>query len=219
MDAPLRRSHRSRAAGLSTCTQADEPAQTDRLLRRAGSHCADSSVEPPSRSLGRASPLDATRTARNQHTLPSPNNDAWRPGGLLNDAESDAPTPSSASAILSAPSTMSRSGHSASLHALTPLTSSDSSPPGKLPSPRSAKPTHSASARSAPLGTPNNAAATITPVNTPPDTRISVFPSDGVLGQRLTYDPLLDSKLDKKARQSRTPKYTAILDKVCDGYT
>ncbi|KAE8864963.1 hypothetical protein PTNB73_05851 [Pyrenophora teres f. teres] len=44
-----------------------------------------------------------------------------------------------ASSILSAPSNMSRSGHKHSLHALTPLTSSDSSPPGKLPSPRASK--------------------------------------------------------------------------------
>jgi histone-lysine N-methyltransferase SETD1 len=57
---------------------------------------------------------------------------------------------------------------------------------------------------------------TITPVNTPPEThtRISIFPVDGLLGERLTYDPLLDSKLDKKARQSRAPIYKQILDKV-----
>jgi len=30
----------------------------------------------------------------------------------------------------------------------------------------------------------------------------------------MTYDPLLDSKLDKKARQSRPPTYKQILDKV-----
>lgn len=114
---------------------------------------------------------------------------------------------------------MSRSGQRTSHHALTPLTSSDSSPPGKLPSPRSTKPSYetmhatTASSRGAPSSAPNNVANTITPVNTPPETRISVFPSDGVLGQRLTYDPVLDPKLDKKARQSRTPKYTSILDK------
>lgn len=70
-----------------------------------------------------------------------------------------------------------------------------------------------ASSRAAPSSATNTVANTITPVNTPPETRISVFPSDGVLGQRLTYDPVLDPKLDKKARQSRTPKYTSILDK------
>lgn len=122
-------------------------------------------------------------------------------------------------------SNMSRSGHNNTLHALTPLTSSDSSPPGKLPSPRSAKPSHETmfanptSSRPVLSSAPENGTDTITPVNTPPDTRPSIFPADGVLGQRLAYDPLLDPKLDKKARQSRTPKYTAILDKVCDGYT
>jgi histone-lysine N-methyltransferase SETD1 len=43
---------------------------------------------------------------------------------------------------------------------------------------------------------------------------MSIFPSDGILGERLTYDPLLDSKLDKKARHSRPPIYKQILDKV-----
>lgn len=118
---------------------------------------------------------------------------------------------------------MSRSGQYTSLHALTPLTSSDSSPPGKLPSPRSAQPSHETmhatftSSRAAPSSASNNVTNTITPVNTPPETRISLFPTDGVLGQRLTYDPLLDPKLDKKARQSRTAKYNPILDKVCEG--
>ncbi|KAL6709737.1 histone methyltransferase set1 [Coniothyrium glycines] len=113
---------------------------------------------------------------------------------------------------------MSRSGHYTSLSALTPLTSSDSSPPGKLASPRSANPSYetmhaTSSSRAAPSSAPNNAINNITPVNTPPEMRISVFPADGVLGQRLTYDPLVDPKLDKKAKQSRGPKYTPILDK------
>lgn len=60
---------------------------------------------------------------------------------------------------------------------------------------------------------PASAATIITPANTPPDTRRSVFPSDNILGQRLTYDPLLDAKLDKKAKHSRTAKYSPILDK------
>lgn len=104
------------------------------------------------------------------------------------------------------------------------MTSSDSSPPGKLSSPRSAKHSYetmhaaAASSRAAPANAPNTITNTITPAHTPPETRRSVFPADGVLGQRLTYDPLLDSKLDKKTRQSRTPKYNPILDKVREGY-
>jgi histone-lysine N-methyltransferase SETD1 len=107
---------------------------------------------------------------------------------------------------------MSRTGPRSNLHALTPLTSSDSSPPGKLPSPRSATPAYDtmlAASKPTPTDT-----ITITPVNTPPDSRPSVWPADGVLGQRLTYDPLLDPKLDKKARNTRSPSYKPILDKV-----
>ncbi|KZM23189.1 histone-lysine N-methyltransferase [Ascochyta rabiei] len=113
---------------------------------------------------------------------------------------------------------MSHSGQHLTLQALTPLTNADSSPPGKQPSPRSTRPSYdtmpkSAASRAPPSSAPPNGTDTITPVNTPPETRISIFPPDGVLGQRITYDPLLDSKLDKKARQSRPPTYKQILDK------
>ncbi|KAL1654894.1 histone methyltransferase set1 [Didymella pomorum] len=114
---------------------------------------------------------------------------------------------------------MSRSGQRITLQALTPLTNTDSSPPpGKLASPRSTRSSYdtmhkSTASRAAPSSAPANGTDTITPINTPPETRISIFPSDGVLGQRITYDPLLDSKLDKKARQSRPPTYKQILDK------
>jgi histone-lysine N-methyltransferase SETD1 len=122
------------------------------------------------------------------------------------------------------PPTMSRLGHSTLLHALTPLTSSDSSPPGKLPSPRSAKPSYdtmnaTAPSRVAPPSAPDNGAETITPVNTPPETRISVFPADGALAKRLIYDPSVDPKLDKKARNSRQAQYKTVVDKVREGYT
>jgi histone-lysine N-methyltransferase SETD1 len=79
--------------------------------------------------------------------------------------------------------------------------------------------TTSSSTHAAPSTAPNNVADTITPINTPPETRISVFPADGVLGQRSTYDAQLDPKLDKRARAKGTAKYTTILDKVRDGYT
>ncbi|KAF1845686.1 histone H3-K4 methyltransferase Set1 [Cucurbitaria berberidis CBS 394.84] len=193
----------------------------DRILRRAGSHRAGSSVHSPSPSASAviaSSAAGETRATSTSNNLYSPNNDARCPGELLNDLGSHSSTPPPSS-TLSEPSTMSRCGQYTSLHALTPLTSSDSSPPGKLPSPRSITSSYetmhatSASTRAAPSSASNNVTNTITPINTPPETRISVFPSDGVLGQRLTYDPLLDPKLDKKARQSRTPKYTSILDK------
>jgi len=113
---------------------------------------------------------------------------------------------------------MSRSGQAISLHALTPLTSSDSSPPGKLPSPRSAKPPYETmsatiSSRAAPSSALHHDPDTITPVNTPPETRLSVWPADGIVAKRLVYDPTTDTKLDKKARQLRHPQYKSITDK------
>lgn len=148
-----------------------------------------------------------------------PRNNAQRPSYLLDDIDSNPSTPTLTSSIPSAPWTMSRSGHNNSLHALTPLTSSDSSPPGKLPSPRSSKLSHetmhatSSSLRAAPSSASNNVADTITPINTPPESRRSVFPADGVLGQRSTYDAQLDPKLDRRARAKGTAKYSTILDK------
>lgn len=75
-----------------------------------------------------------------------------------------------------------------------------------------------AAAHTAPSSAPNNVADTITPINTPPETRRSVFPADGVLGQRATYDAQLDPKLDRRARAKGVAKYTTILDKVREGY-
>ncbi|KAI8936001.1 hypothetical protein NX059_007504 [Plenodomus lindquistii] len=196
--------------------------RTARTLRRAASQRAH--LPFPSSSKAAATAPRAGRDARrprasNPLPLPSPSNDAQQPQELLSDIDSAGSTPTHASSTFSAPSAMSRAGHTTNLSALTPLTSSDSSPPGKLPSPRPAKPSYetmhaaSASAHPAPATAATMGPSTITPVNTPPETRISVFPADGVLGQRLTYDPLLDPKLDKKAKQSRTAKYNAILDK------
>jgi histone-lysine N-methyltransferase SETD1 len=76
----------------------------------------------------------------------------------------------------------------------------------------------SSSLRAAPSSASNNVADTITPINTPPESRRSVFPADGVLGQRSTYDAQLDPKLDRRARAKGTAKYSTILDKVREGY-
>jgi histone-lysine N-methyltransferase SETD1 len=73
----------------------------------------------------------------------------------------------------------------------------------------------SSSSRAAPASAPNHVADTITPINTPPETRISVFPPDGVLGKRMTYDAAVDPKLDERSRLRGKAKYTTILDKVC----
>ncbi|KAF2111338.1 hypothetical protein BDV96DRAFT_499437 [Lophiotrema nucula] len=106
---------------------------------------------------------------------------------------------------------MSYPGQATSLHALTPLTSTDSSPPGKLPSPRSVRPmtdsmhaTHTSS-----LTAPQkNASATMTPAHTPPETRRTARPTDGKMGQRIVFDPQLDPQ-KRKAKQA----YKDIIEK------
>jgi histone-lysine N-methyltransferase SETD1 len=75
-----------------------------------------------------------------------------------------------------------------------------------------------ASSRAVPSSAPNNVADTITPINTPPETRISIFPADGKVAKRLIYDPYIDAKLDKKMR-SKQVQYKTVVDKVCEGYT
>jgi histone-lysine N-methyltransferase SETD1 len=75
------------------------------------------------------------------------------------------------------------------------------------------------SSRAAPSSAPHHVTDTITPVNTPPETRISVFPTDGVLAKRLVYDPYPDTKLDKKVRHSKPAQYKTVVEKVREGYT
>jgi histone-lysine N-methyltransferase SETD1 len=193
-----------------------------RTPRRTGSQRAGSSACLHS-VVTATSATSETRSNKKQPNLDSPHDNARRVDELLNCVDSGSATPSSTSSTFSPPTTMSRSGQSISLHALTPLTSSDSSPPGKLLSPRSAKPSYetmsaTASSLPAPSSAPNNDTNTITPINTPPETRRSVWPADGVVAKRLYYDPSTDTKLDKKARQNRPPQYKSIVDKVCEGY-
>jgi histone-lysine N-methyltransferase SETD1 len=219
----LQRSHQELDSDIESMSGRRRSERAERSLRRAASR---SSVT--SHSAAAATPTSAVRetrsSSRRRNNSNSPQSDARRPSELLDDADSDSSTPTPASSAFSAPPTMSRSGHNNSLHALTPLTSSDSSPPGRLPSPRSSKLSHetmhatSASTRTAPSSASNNVADTITPINTPPETRMSVFPADGVLGQRSTYDAQLDPKLDRRARAKGQAKYTTILDKVRAGY-
>lgn len=197
-------------------------ARDDASLRGAASLSAASAVTS---SVGRPALASSAAGENIRHDTYShtytPNDHGPRSGDVLNSADSDSSIPSSASSVFS--STMSGPGRNPPLHALTPLTSTDSSPPGKLPSPRSAKPSHEtmlATTLTAPLSaSAKNATDTITPVHTPPEARISIWPADGKLGQRLNYDPMLDTKLDKKAKHSRGPIYKPILDKVREGHT
>jgi [histone H3]-lysine4 N-trimethyltransferase SETD1 len=193
-------------------------AKDDRSLRRA-----DSSVSARSRLPGVTSAgTGENNVTEDNSTTHSPNDHGLRSTDLLNRAGSDSSVPSSASSVFSTANNMSFTGHNPSLHALTPLTSTDSSPPGKLPSPRSAKPSHEtmyATSNNAPSSAiAKTAADTITPVHTPPEARISIWPADGKLGQRLYYDPMMDDKLDSRAKRA-PPPYKDIYDKVREGHT
>jgi histone-lysine N-methyltransferase SETD1 len=190
----------------------------DRSLRRAAS-----SVSARPRVSGATSAgAGEKHVIEDKSTTHSPDNHGLRFGDLLDRAGSDSSSASSASSIFSAAHAMSSTGRNLSLHALTPLTSTDSSPPGKLPSPRLAKPSHEtmyATSHNAPSSAiAKNATDTITPVHTPPDVRVSIWPADGKLGQRLYYDAMMDpNNKDQRAKRA-PPKYTDIYDKVREGH-
>jgi histone-lysine N-methyltransferase SETD1 len=194
-------------------------AEGDKSLRRTGSRLADSSVSPRSRSSASTAASAGENTpAEDKNNTLYQDDHGPRFGDLLDRGSSDSSIHSSASSVFSTANTMSHSGRKPSLHALTPLTSTDSSPPGKLPSPHSAKPSpetmHAISHTALSSAHTKTATDTITPVHTPPEARISVWPTDGKLGSRISYDPLMDSKLDKKAKHSGKPVYKPILDKL-----
>lgn len=193
-------------------------ATKDRSLRRA-----DTSVSARPRVPGATSAGAGEKHVTEGKSITySPDSHGLRFGDLLDRAGSDSSTASSASSVFSVANNMSYTGRNPSLHALTPLTSTDSSPPGKLPSPRSAKPAHEAmyaTTHNAPSSAiAKNATDTITPVHTPPDARISIRPADGKLGQRLYYDVMMDPNNKDQRAKRVPPKYTEIYDKVREGH-
>ncbi|KAF2262533.1 histone H3-K4 methyltransferase Set1 [Lojkania enalia] len=176
--------------------------------RRAGSHRADSSVPCLSPSSAYRSsahsrlPHSGNSNQNNSSSSHSPAEDGIGADDLLNRIGSASSLASSTSSIFSAPPTkMSYGGQTQAIHALTPLTSSDSSPPGKPFSPRSAKPsmdTMNAAAtplqNAIPNGIPKAVSETITPVHTPPENRRQARPTSGSMGQRIVFDPALHKK-------------------------
>lgn len=140
------------------------------------------------------------------------------PGDLLNTVGSASSLSSAASSVFSSnQANMSyHNGFASSSHALTPLTNAESSPPGKLPSPRTAKRTfeqmHHASISTspyhAPAGDAHGTPQTITPVQTPPEPSLQARPGPGeAKGCKLTYDPETDPQLTSKDRRKFKPKY------------
>ncbi|KAF2474882.1 SET domain-containing protein [Lindgomyces ingoldianus] len=194
----------------------------DNQTRRAGSHRASSSVNtnPPS-SAPSAVACGENIATEDKNTTPSPEDDN-RSGDLLNGVGSTSSLASSASSVFSSATNMSYPGHTSSLHALTPLTSTDSSPPGKLPSPRSAQPSTETMHATAALphcapatNVSNNVAETMTPVHTPPDAKLAVRPTDGNMGSRILYDPMLIPKTANQGRHEKkpAPRYKDIVEK------
>jgi histone-lysine N-methyltransferase SETD1 len=87
--------------------------------------------------------------------------------------------------------------HSAQVHTLTPLTSTDSSPPCKAGSPSYARTGNAmVTTDEAPAMETADPKEALTPARTPPAPRLSAFPS-GVKGSKVTLDPDLDKKKRK----------------------
>ncbi|KAF2099210.1 histone H3-K4 methyltransferase Set1 [Rhizodiscina lignyota] len=138
-------------------------------------------------------------------------------GDLLNGVGSASSLASTASSVFShgaQPNMATYTGVSGHQHALTPLTNTDSSPPGKNLSPRSAKaPSDLMTLKSAELYatadvTSNNVSETITPIHTPPETHQQARPGPGEeKGSKLVWDPELDEKLSAKDKKRFKAKY------------
>lgn len=106
-------------------------------------------------------------------------------------------------------------GTLSNMNALTPLTTADSSPPGKPLSPRTAKRSyeqmHNGSTTSPHLahtGDARGISETLTPVQTPPESDLQARPGSGAIkGNRLIYDPENDPNLTPKERKKYKPRY------------
>ncbi|KAF2730580.1 histone H3-K4 methyltransferase Set1 [Polyplosphaeria fusca] len=199
----------------------NQRARYDASPRRTGSQRADRSVPPAPPSSALPLPRSATGHHHladdyNTYTTPAADDHDRRARNLLTRPGSESSLASSTSSVFSpADSKMSYSNQATSIHALTPLTSTDSSPPGKLPSPRSAHPSNETShaviapSRNAPsIAALNSASAAMTPVHTPPEKRVSARPVDGKMGTRIVFDP----QLDPKHRKAKTA-YKEIIEK------
>ncbi|KAF2842648.1 histone H3-K4 methyltransferase Set1 [Patellaria atrata CBS 101060] len=141
-------------------------------------------------------------------------------GDLLNGVGSASSLASTVSSVFSsgghsAPNMSSYPGATANVHALTPLTNNDFSPPGKTSSPHTIKPHNDAmyidNTLSQDIATANRSHSTsnaITPIHTPPEPNLQARPGPGeVKGFRLTYDPELDEKLPPKDRRKVKARY------------
>lgn len=146
------------------------------------------------------------------------------PGDTLNTVGSASSHSSAASSVFSNHlSAYSTSDSRYNMNTLTPLTQSESSPPGKPPSPRSQKRTYadmqngtSKSPYLAPDSTSRAVPETITPVQTPPEPHSQALPGPGkVTCIKRVYDPINDKSLKtEKEKRQATPTYRTITNEV-----
>jgi [histone H3]-lysine4 N-trimethyltransferase SETD1 len=149
-------------------------------------------------------------------------------GDLLNGVGSASSLTSTASSVFSSnnngSATVGYKGLASDLHALTPITNAESSPPGKALSPRLAN----AYLEKVSLARSTNhdrrekdgiarGAATITPNSTPPQVRLQARPGPGeVKGFKTTYDPELDPKLSSKDKKKAKVRRETFGQEVCN---
>ncbi|KAH7062274.1 SET domain-containing protein [Macrophomina phaseolina] len=169
---------------------------------------------------------DASAEALDHHNPPEEDDGAHRAdsGDLLTGIGSASSLSSTVSSIFSSSSgsrqTMSYPGINSSIHALTPLTNTESSPPDKATSPRPSKIsndpmalTSTATYSAPPTGASQSAAPAeaITPATTPPQTRKQAHPGPGEdKGFTVVYDPALDPKIPSNERHKRKATYRNI---------
>jgi histone-lysine N-methyltransferase SETD1 len=138
------------------------------------------------------------------------------PGDILTTGGSTSSLSSAASSVFSNNlSAYSSNDLRHNMNTLTPLTHTESSPPGKMLSPRSQKRSyeemHNGTSKSPYLapGTKSRAVSeTLTPVQTPPESNLQARPGPGeITAITRIYDPEGDKSLDSKQRRHMKPTY------------
>ncbi|KAL9085503.1 MAG: hypothetical protein Q9165_007548 [Trypethelium subeluteriae] len=144
-------------------------------------------------------------------------------GDILNGVGSASSLASTTSSVFSNPYPQNSShGHGATVgaHALTPLTNTESSPLEKTESPTQAKLPNGVTHmdQNPPTGAPaeadipNHAPSTITPANTPPESRRTAQPSMGeVRGFKIHFDPETADGLTREQRKKSKVKYRTFV--------
>ncbi|KAH0543493.1 hypothetical protein FGG08_002161 [Glutinoglossum americanum] len=140
-------------------------------------------------------------------------------GDTLNGVGSASSHTSTVSSVFSAanhPTTYSTAGGTSNTHTLTPLTNTDSSPPGRAatPPPRlkaaspNSNPKYDPTYDCQAMDEPTDLAASMTPLYTPPAPRRTARAEGKVVkGYKITYDPDLDKTATSRERKKRMPLY------------